>query len=160
MHSVPEMNYTLDDLPNPRGEVQVRGPNVFTGYYKDEKQTKEAFTDDGWFRTGDIGMWLPGGRLAIIDRYKNIFKLAQGEYVAAERLENIFAHSPLIMSIWVYGDSLRDCLVAVVHPDPEALIPWGKQHLPREPATMEHLCAQSATRAAILADIHALGRQV
>jgi long-chain acyl-CoA synthetase len=74
LKDVPDMNYTSNDLPNPRGELLLRGHVVFKGYYKDDKKTAEAF-DGNWFRTGDICEIDSVGRVYIIDRVKNFFKV-------------------------------------------------------------------------------------
>uniref|UniRef100_A0A7I4CCW8 Long-chain-fatty-acid--CoA ligase n=1 Tax=Physcomitrium patens TaxID=3218 RepID=A0A7I4CCW8_PHYPA len=123
---VPEMEYTDNDKPYPRGEICVRGPILFKGYYKDEVETREIFDEEGWLHTGDIGCWLPGGRLKIIDRKKNIFKLAQGEYIAPEKIENIYLRSRFISQCFVYGDSFNANLVAVAVIDPDTLPAWAK----------------------------------
>lgn len=95
LRDVPEMGYLSSDNP-PRGEVQFFGANVFKSYFKNHERTKEAFSEDGWLCSGDVGMILPNGALKIIDRAKNIFKLSQGEYIAPEKLENIYAQCPII----------------------------------------------------------------
>jgi len=121
---VPEMEYLSTNNP-PRGEVVIRGAQVSSGYYKDEKKTAEEFRD-GWFYSGDIGQWNSNGNLSIIDRKKNIFKLSQGEYIAAEKLEGVFKGSKYVAQIFVYGDSTKPTLISLVVPDPERVAEWAK----------------------------------
>jgi long-chain acyl-CoA synthetase len=122
---VPDMNYLTTDRPFPRGEVWVRGPNVFVGYYRSPELSAECM-EDGWFKTGDVGMWRADGNLQIIDRKKNIFKLAQGEYIRPEYIESVYKQNKYIGNIFVYGDSNQDYLVAIVVPNFETLGAWAE----------------------------------
>ncbi|KAK7391042.1 hypothetical protein VNO78_19347 [Psophocarpus tetragonolobus] len=155
---VPEMNYTSDDQPNPRGEICVRGPLIFQGYHKDEVQTREVIDEDGWLHTGDIGTWLPGGRLKIIDRKKNIFKLAQGEYIAPEKIENVYVKCKFVGQCFVYGDSLNASLVAVVSVDHDILKAWAASEGIAY-NDLAQLCNDPKARAAVLAEMDAVGRE-
>ncbi|TKS72769.1 Long-chain-fatty-acid--CoA ligase 1 [Collichthys lucidus] len=152
---VSEMNYLA---VNGEGEVCVKGPNVFQGYLKDPEKTKEAIDEDGWLHTGDIGKWLPNGTLKIVDRKKHIFKLAQGEYIAPEKIENLYTRSDAVAQIYVHGDSLQACLVAMVVPDPDFLPAWVKRKLGLE-GSYQELCGRAEVKAAIFEDMQRLGKE-
>ncbi|KAJ1989721.1 medium-chain fatty acid-CoA ligase faa2 [Coemansia sp. RSA 1358] len=158
LRDVPEMNYLTTDKPCPRGEVMVHGKNIFGGYYKDEAKTKEALEGE-WLITGDIGQFDSDGNLKIIDRRKNIFKLAQGEYVAVEFLETVYSHCPLVQNIFVHGDSLQSTLVSVVVPDPESFLPWARKISGNKNATLVQLCEDEQVVGALLVELRKLGRE-
>uniref|UniRef100_A0A2K6CW34 Long-chain-fatty-acid--CoA ligase n=1 Tax=Macaca nemestrina TaxID=9545 RepID=A0A2K6CW34_MACNE len=139
------------------GEICVRGPNVFKGYLKDPDRTKEALDSDGWLHTGDIGKWLPAGTLKVIDRKKHIFKLAQGEYVAPEKIENIYIRSQPVAQIYVHGDSLKAFLVGIVVPDPEVMPSWAQKR--GIEGTYADLCTSKDLKKAILEDMVRLGKE-
>ncbi|KAF0689347.1 Aste57867_19197 [Aphanomyces stellatus] len=162
--SVSDMGYEIGDLHHGdgdhkimvrgRGEVCLRGPTVFSGYYKRPEATVDAIDADGWFHTGDIGVWLPDGRLKIVDRKKNIFKLSQGEYVAPERIENILGTSTHVEQVFVYGDSLHAILVAVVVPAEEPL----RTLVAPLDGTLEELCQHPEVGAAVLKELVAVSK--
>ncbi|XP_078267474.1 long-chain-fatty-acid--CoA ligase 6-like isoform X2 [Rhinoraja longicauda] len=139
------------------GEICVKGPNVFKGYLKDTEKTAEALDKDRWLHTGDIGKWLKNGTLKIIDRKKHIFKLAQGEYIAPEKIENIYVRSEPVAQVYVHGDSLQSFLVGIVVPDPEATEAWaGKRGFN---GSYGELCKSKDFKKAIMADMVKLGQQ-
>uniref|UniRef100_A0A8I3N9L6 Long-chain-fatty-acid--CoA ligase n=2 Tax=Canis lupus familiaris TaxID=9615 RepID=A0A8I3N9L6_CANLF len=139
------------------GEICVRGPNVFKGYLKDPDRTKEALDSDGWLHTGDIGKWLPAGTLKIIDRKKHIFKLAQGEYIAPEKIENIYIRSEPVAQVYVHGNSLKAYLVGIVVPDPEVMPTWAQKR--GIEGSYTELCANKELKKAILEDMVRLGKE-
>ncbi|RHY18386.1 hypothetical protein DYB36_011119, partial [Aphanomyces astaci] len=135
-----------------RGEICFRGPTVFSGYFKDPVRTKEAVDADGWLHSGDIGVWLLDGRLKIVDRKKNIFKLSQGEYVAPEKIENVVAGSDLVAQAFVYGDSLHAVLVGIVVPEVDTVVKLAKS-LGISSSDIVELCQHDEVVAAVHKDI-------
>ncbi|EEP79235.1 conserved hypothetical protein [Uncinocarpus reesii 1704] len=118
--SLPDMDYSVDDKPYPRGELLLRGNSIFREYYKNPEETAKAMTEDGWFRTGDVCMVDELGRFTIIDRRKNLLKLAQGEYVSPERIEGIYQNAyPYIAQAFAHGDSIQTHLVGIIGVQPD-----------------------------------------
>lgn len=119
LQSAPEMNYHADSA-NPSGELLLRGPQIFKEYFMNPEETAKALDKDGWFHTGDIARLDPtNGRVFIIDRLKNFFKLSQGEYITPEKIENVYcSRFGLAQQVFVYGDSYRHYLVAIIGLDP------------------------------------------
>uniref|UniRef100_A0A8C2P8M5 Long-chain-fatty-acid--CoA ligase n=1 Tax=Capra hircus TaxID=9925 RepID=A0A8C2P8M5_CAPHI len=151
---VEEMNYLA---AKGEGEVCVKGSNVFQGYLKDPVKTAETLDKDGWLHTGDIGKWLPNGTLKIIDRKKHIFKLAQGEYIAPEKIENIYQRSEPIAQVFVHGESLQAFLIAIVVPDVETLGAWAQKR--GIVGSFEELCRNKDVKKGILEDMVRLGKE-
>uniref|UniRef100_A0A6B2KZY9 Long-chain-fatty-acid--CoA ligase n=1 Tax=Arcella intermedia TaxID=1963864 RepID=A0A6B2KZY9_9EUKA len=143
----PELNYYSSSRGKQQGEVCLRGASIFPGYFKMPKETADVIDRDGWFHTGDIGEWLPNGTLKIIDRKKNIFKLAQGEYVAAEYLDTVYSRCPFVQQSFIYGDSFKNYLVGIVVPNPEVLLPWAKQQGIK--GDLPELCKNDTVRKAV-----------
>jgi long-chain acyl-CoA synthetase len=156
LKDIPEMNYTSKDPAGPKGEVCVKGPVVFVGYYKDEQATKEAFDEDGYFCTGDVGAWNEDGTLSIIDRKKNLFKLAQGEYISPEYLEQQYASCKFVEQMWIYGNSEESELVAVVHPNQQKAEEWAKEN--QKEGDLKALCKDKDFKKAVLDDLKKVAR--
>ena len=117
----PDAGYHVTNKPNPQGEVWLRGPTVMSGYYENEKETAEALTEDGWFKTGDIGEFFPNGHLKLIDRKKNLIKTLNGEYIALEKLEAIYRSAPVVGNICCYADDSKAKPIALIVPMEPAL---------------------------------------
>jgi long-chain acyl-CoA synthetase len=96
------------------GEILVKGSCVMEGYYDKPDQTREVFTPDGWFCTGDIGRIDEGGYLVITDRKKELLKTAGGKFVAPAPIENLLKTSPLISNAMVVGDKRKFVSVLIV----------------------------------------------
>uniref|UniRef100_A0A4W6G8T1 Long-chain-fatty-acid--CoA ligase n=1 Tax=Lates calcarifer TaxID=8187 RepID=A0A4W6G8T1_LATCA len=151
---IPDMNYYAK---NGEGEICIRGPSVFRGYLRDPERTAEALDSDGWLHSGDVGQWLPNGTLRIIDRKKHIFKLSQGEYIAPEKIENVYMRCVPVLQVFVHGDSLQSYLIGIVVPDPEVFVDWAKER--GFVGSYEELCQNPDVKNAVLEDMKAVGKE-
>ena len=121
-----------------KGEVEayVKGANMFKGYLKDPAGTAES-----WLVTQrEHWRMAANGTLKIIDRKKHIFKLAQGEYIAPEKIDNIYLQSEVMAQVFVHGESLQAFFIAIVVPDVESLPSWAEKRGLQQ-SFEEHCCA-------------------
>jgi fatty acid CoA ligase FadD9 len=145
---VPELGYFHTDKPYPRGELLLKSLTAFHGYFKRPDVTANAFDPDGYYRTGDVMAELGPDRLVYVDRRNNVLKLAQGEFVAVARLEAVFSSAALVRQIFVYGNSERPYLLAVVVPTVEA-----HERFAGDPDALKAALSESLRRTAKLAEL-------
>ena len=125
-----------------------------SGYYGDEQKTRETIDEGGWLHTGDVGEWASSGALRIIDRTKHIFKLNQGEYIAPERLEDIYVRSRWVAQVFVDGVTTESTVVAIVVPEEEFL--RGKLSTTQ---SLQELCQNEKLKDTILKDLQRLAKE-
>lgn len=163
--NMPDMEYLVTDQPQPRGELLLRGPTLFSGYYKNKEETEKCMLPDGWFRTGDIATVDSRGRFKIIDRVKNVLKLAQGEYISPERTENVYlSHLNFLAQAYVHGDSVQTFLVALFGVMPEMFAPFASKVLGRTIAATDlqavaAACKNAKVRAAVVKEMDKVGKK-
>lgn len=152
---VPEVGYKAQGNP-PQGEICIRGPSVVSGYYKrpDLNNDTSIFTEDGWFRTGDVGQWNADGTLSIIDRVKNLVKLENGEYIALERLEATYKSCNLVGNICVHAEPNAKSPVAVIFPHEMNL----RIALGMDKSSLADLCQRKNVKDMILKACNAAGK--
>lgn len=153
----PDAGYHATNKPNPQGEVWLRGPTIMEGYYENEKETKEALTSDGWFKTGDIGEWDANGHLKLIDRKKNLIKTQNGEYIALEKLESIYRSAHVVANICVYADDSKAKPIAIIVPTEPALKKLAQANS-IEGSTLEELVHNKKLHSAVLKELQSAGR--
>lgn len=131
---------------------------MFRGYFKNPEATEASIDADGWFHSGDIGFVRADNHaVQVIDRIKNIFKLSQGEYIAVEKVENVYLQNELVDQICVYGDSTQNYIVAVVVPKKAKLVDLVQQSTLEDSVKQkcfEDLCANHEVRQLVLSELN------
>lgn len=119
---MPELAVKISD----DGEILVKGPTVMSGYHNKEKETAEAFTADGWFRTGDAGYFDAQGSLVLTERIKDLFKTSNGKYIAPQAIESRLGEDKYIEQVAVIGDRQK-YVTAIIIPAFEALKEYAEK---------------------------------
>lgn len=153
----PDAGYFSTNKPHAQGEVWLRGPSIMEGYYQNDKETKEALTEDGWFKTGDIGEWDQNGHLKLIDRKKNLVKTLNGEYIALEKLESVYRSAHVVANICVFADDSKSKPIAIIVPAEPALKKLASSN-GIEGSTIEELVHNKKLQGAVLKELQAAGR--
>src|SRR5436853_866218 len=122
----------------PDGELETRGPHIMLGYWNKPEETRAVFTEDGWFKTGDIGSIDAEGFLTITDRKKELFKTSGGKYIAPQPIEQLIKSSRFVSQVVLIGNK-RKFPAALIVPDWERLESYVKLKGIKEP-TRAKLC--------------------
>lgn len=160
---VPDMEYLSSDKPYPRGELLIRSTSQFKEYFRNPEETAKAIDADGWFHTGDICQVDEMGRFKIIDRKKNVLKLAQGEYISPERIENVYlANCGWMASAYVHGDSHQSFLVAIFGVAPDIFPAWASKVLGKtipegDVGALKAVLQDKKIEAAVLKELNKVG---
>lgn len=117
----PDIGLRLDEGT---GEIQTKHAGVFVGYWNKPQKTEEAFTEDGWLRTGDVGEWVDGTHIKIVDRIKDIIITSGGKNISPSEIENTLKTSPYIKEAMVIGDG-RKFLGALIGMELDTVGDWA-----------------------------------
>ncbi|MFT3752642.1 MAG: long-chain fatty acid--CoA ligase [Paludibacter sp.] len=107
-------------------EIQIKGKTIFPGYYNNTEATKAAFTEDGWFKTGDAG-YIKDNKLVMTERIKDLFKTSNGKYIAPQEIETRLAMDKYIEQVAAIGDN-KNFVTAIIHPAIPALETYAKKN--------------------------------
>ncbi|WP_395712767.1 AMP-binding protein [Reyranella sp.] len=159
---IPKVDIKIDD----RGEVLLKGPNVFRGYFKQDDVTRDTLTGEGWLKTGDAGFFDKQGHLVIIDRAKDVGKLADGSAFAPQFIENKLKFSPFIREAVAFGDQ-RPFVVTMIAIDMQTVGTWAEKQgltytsfmdLSRKPEVATMIGQEIAKANATLPDVQQVRR--
>lgn len=152
--SLPEIGYDAD-AKVPQGEIWMRGLPIMKEYFNNPEETAKALTEDGWFKTGDIGEFDDNGHLKVIDRVKNLVKLSGGEYIALEKLESIYRGAQTVANVMIHGDSEHNKPIAVIMPNQAVLVEKAKELGVDE----HHMHNDKKVKSLVLKDLQATARR-
>lgn len=165
----PEKNYEIGTVGQPlpglkvkidpeNDEILVKGPTVTPGYYENPEANAQAFTADGYFRTGDAGYFTPTGQLVLTERVKDLFKTSNGKYVAPQMMESRLAENKYIDEVAVIGDR-RKFVTALIVPNFPQLRRWAEKEGIKEEDT-ERLVWNPKVIAFVMSEIEKLQKDV